>query len=63
MVSSTLSRTRRLDMDEKKKDEITSSEVENLEVEVLSDSDLESVSGGENNINSNAANACCPPAN
>jgi hypothetical protein len=57
MVSSTLSRTRRLDMDEKKKD--ASSEVENLEVEVLSDSDLESVSGGENNVNSNVANACC----
>jgi len=40
-------------MDEQKKD------VENLEVEVLSDADLESAAGGENNVNSNAANACC----
>ena len=48
-------------MDEKKKDEITSSEVENLEVEVLSDSDLESVSGGSNNnADSSVVNACCP---
>jgi hypothetical protein len=51
-------------MDEKK-NEITSSEVENLEVEVLSDSDLESVSGGaaENNIHSDVKNACCPTQN
>lgn len=49
-------------MDTKKNDEITSSEVENLEVEVLSDSDLESVSGG-NIINSNVKNACCPSEN
>lgn len=50
-------------MDEKKKDEFESSEVENLEVEVLSDSDLESASGGDNVINSNVKNACCPPPN
>ncbi len=43
-------------MAEKKKDD-----VENLEVEVLNDADLETVAGGvgDNNINSNAANACC----
>ncbi len=40
-------------MDEMKKDD-----VENLEVEVLSDSDLESVAGG-NVVESNVANACC----
>ena len=42
---------------ENKKDD-----VENLEVEVLKDSDLESVAGGasDNNILSNVKNACCP---
>ncbi len=44
-------------MDEKKDD------VENLEVEVLSDADLESVVGGDNIADSSAVNACCPGAN
>jgi len=46
-------------MDEKK-NEVKSSKLENLEVEVLNDSDLESVSGGNNNADSNVVNACCP---
>jgi hypothetical protein len=48
-------------MDENKKDDVEKLDVENLEVEVLSDSDLESASGGGNNtIFSQARNACCP---
>ena len=42
--------------------------IENVEVEALSDEDLESIAGGDTVSNaysacctSNAANACCPP--
>jgi len=35
-----------------------SSGIESVEVEALSDEDLESVSGGSD-VNSNTANACC----
>jgi len=52
-------RTRRLEMGEKK-NEVKSSEIKDLEVEVLNDSDLESVAGGTNVADSNALNACCP---
>jgi len=43
-----------------KKNEVKSSEIKDLEVEVLNDSDLESVAGGTNVADSNALNACCP---
>ena len=51
-------------MDESKKDAVENLDVENLEVDVLNDSDLESASGGGNfNINSQGVNSCCPQAN
>jgi hypothetical protein len=40
--------------------EISKDDVENLEVEALSDADLDSVAGGVNNIISSAKNSCCP---
>jgi len=51
-------------MDEKKKEEVKASEIGNLVVEALSDADLESVSGGGNNVVvSTAVNSCCPQSN
>jgi hypothetical protein len=46
-------------MDENK--EHRKDEIENLEVEALNDADLESVSGGGNNINnrSEGSTSCC----
>ena len=48
-------------MDENQESKNKKEEIENLVVEALNDADLESVSGGGNNVVfSQAQNSCCP---